>query len=1588
MRKMRKSCYLIGEDFLVIQCGDILISQGYFIEGLLSPLPEAHKWAIDNGINYYDTYHEFEIKLLEKGCDYLFSIANSQIISLSILSKVKQLSINYHDAPLPRYGGAHATEFAILNNEDYHGVTWHVINSKIDGGDILKQIIFPVDRDETTLSLNIKCYQHGLHLFDELIKQINIGSFQLTPQNLYKRSYHNRKKKPQNNGFIIWNIDAESLERSFRAFNIGSYDNKFSVLKFELGGILYVLDELKITSLKSNFLPGTIVNISEYEWQISTITHDITILKIVELDGSACSLLSLSDKYNLSIGQVLPSPTNHELALFTKLSEDIFQHESFWVYQYKKFQAAEFAFLQSVHVINNAIKLSEISKINMSDEILLKLHLEIGEHTEIEHIILTVWLIYLYRLGNKNNTGIGLTLLNRYHENSFEFSKFFSNKIPFLVKFNDDMNFKKAVSEVKNFIEITKNKQFYLKDILFRYKDLVCEQLSPQISVVIGEDCEELFCEKYLQSPLVLKIISGGKKIIWSGDQCLIENIPHLCQATKNVPGHIATLVESILSDKNLKIKKMEYLTSDEHRLFLQWNNTKKYYPKEKFIHQIFEDRVKATPNNIAIEYNETQLTYNQLNKKAIKLAHYLTNNFVITNQFIPVYLDPSVELIIVILGILKAGGVYIPIATSSPMKHLVSIILCSSPPFIVSKKSWVETINSATLEYNVKIKVLLLEENLSIDTLPTHNLNIKNKQNTLAYVIYTSGTTGHPKGVMIKHESLVNLILDTVCKLAITPTSRILQFASIGFDASIWEIFSALVGGGTLCIPSQDQKLVGKLLKKIIDYYRISLIILPPSALQTLSQYKINTLKTIVTGGEFCSKELASHWIRGVNLFNAYGPTEVTVCATMAALEHELPSNPPIGKLMANTIAYVLDKNCSLLPIGAIGELYLGGDGVGSGYLNQDELTQRFFIQNYFVKDSAQKLYRTRDLVRWLPNGELEYVGRLDNQVKIRGYRIELEAIEAQILHYHDIHQCAVTLQENKALGKFLVAYVASPHTNIDVDALRIQLKKTLPDYMIPSFFIYSKNLLLTASGKIDREKLKKFDSTQIINLKSYTPPCTEVEHRLVSIWSELLSVNPIGIHDDFFNLGGHSLILTNLSIKLMDELNYVLSLQQFFKLPTIAYLANLISNQKSSKSSANRNHLLLQDKILAPSIQPLSGIKHKERKFILLTGASGFLGVHLLYELYRMTNATIYCLIRCNSISEAFRKLENELDKYRLNITSMERIIPICGDLSKAQLGLSKVDYKDMSEKIDAIYHNGAYVNHLYSYERLRLSNVNSTVELLKLATVNKNKELHYVSTLSAGNGNRQHEITEKFCDIDKNFSQDLSGYNQTKLVAECLLSQAHARSIYVNIYRPGWILGQSLSGLMPTENNHLLLLLKGCIQLGYAPDFEMILNVLPVDFISKFIVSSSLDRQINSKIYNITHNDLSFSWKQLIDFSHNYGYEMQMISADLWREKILGINNENALYRLLALYRNSNDLIYKIQPTHRKIINFNMLDAMITMSLELPIDKEEFLNTLFNFFERTGFLVKKYLSSNTAEQKKSKTESIISLPCDCEY
>ena len=1529
------TCYLIGEDHLLIQCGEILLAKNYNIKGIFSPLKEAKIWAEENKIQCFDSFKDTETFLTQNKIDYLFSIVNSYIISEKILKNVKRIAINYHDGPLPRYGGANATSFAIINNEKKHGITWHVINNLIDGGEILIQSIFDIEPEETTFTLNVKCYQHGLKTFENLILSLHDSAHLKTKQNLDSRLYNNLNKKPLYNGFVDWDLSADYLERSIRSYTVGNYKNKFSTLKFKIGDKAYIIRDLKNTHKKSTKQAGCLLELSSEQLKIATATCDIIIYGIRDIYGEEISVSTLNKKRLCS--NLLASPSHQEGLEFQKISEELFKNENFWVKEYKNIHQTDFPFFTFPNKIILKNTLSIISKINLQKH-WGKIKKFCYSNEDQFLFFICIWLIYLFKLGNNQKFSIVI------EKNSIKFPEFISNDFLLNIEVDSNLDFIDFFHYVKEKLLLLEKNQGYLKDIFYRYPEINGKQQCP-IVVVFDEN------KKISHShALIFKISIVEKKIEWLIDENLIINSIYLKDIIKNISKHYQLLIKLILSNPRTSIKNFDPLSNQEKNKILNtWNNTR-IENSGKFIHEIIENIAQKYPNKKAVIYNKESITYKELIEKTNQLSVYFINKE-LHQKHIYVYSDKNLDLIIILLAVLKSGNVYIPIPLTTPQKNIDLIFKNSADPIVITTIK----LSSYLKKTSIRPKNVLFLEKIN---LKNNTKNIRSPYNLmledLAYILFTSGTTGIPKGVPIKHKGIPNLISYTISKLKVNSKSRILAFASIGFDASIWEILTTLAAGASLHIPNSNELLSGHTLKETITKNKISCVILPPSALQTISQYYFYTLKTVVTGGEYCSKELAKQWADKVRLINAYGPTETTVCVTMAIIKN-LQTSPPIGKPISNTKIYILDKNKHLVPVGVPGEIHISGKGLSPGYLNNHELTQKYFLINPY--ETNEVMYSTRDLARWLPNGDIEYIGRIDNQVKIRGFRIELEAIETQILHIPSIEQCVVTVQENLIFGKYILAYIIGKKIIINSSKIKEILKKHLPDYMIPNFFIVLNTLPMTSNGKINRKKLPIFDPHIRTDLSLYKPPKSTLEKRLSEIWSCLFEVTPIGIEDNFFDLGGHSLIVTNLSVCLQKEFNYALSLRGFFKNPVISNLANLIINQENQITTCSNS---IRDLILPSEIQPAS-VKNHQLKTILLTGCNGFLGVHLLYELLNKDKYTIFCHIRADSKNDGISKIKHAFSKYRLSSKKFDLIHVFCGDLSKPRLGLLDDEFEFLATEVDIICHNGAYVHHLYNYEMLYDANVRSTMEILKLSSSKKNKKIHYISTLSAISNHhlKANKILEEFVNYQLNITEGLSGYNQTKLASECLLAQAKDIGIDVNIYRPGWIMGQYETGIVSPENNHLLLLIKGCIQMGVAPNWKNFkLNILPVDFISKFIVEIMLKNERENKVFNLSSNHLQISWIELINYFSSNGYSIKLVSIKKWQESLNKIDTNNAMYNLLALYKD-NQILQKIHRPNTQICNDNMLNALNKIECNLNLIKEELLSNSVNFLKKYGFI-----------------------------
>ncbi|TRT98013.1 MAG: amino acid adenylation domain-containing protein, partial [Microcystis aeruginosa Ma_AC_P_19900807_S300] len=662
---------------------------------------------------------------------------------------------------------------------------------------------------------------------------------------------------------------------------------------------------------------------------------------------------------------------------------------------------------------------------------------------------------------------------------------------------------------------------------------------------------------------LTLAMVStdDGLKGVWEYNTDLFES-----STIERLSGHFLNLLGGIVANPQAQISQLPLLTESEtHQLLIEWNNTQVDYPEYKCIHQLFEEQVKRTPDAVAVVCSGQQLTYNELNSRANQLAHYLRKLGVKADTLVGISLERSLEMIVGLLAILKAGGAYVPLDPDYPSERLQFAIADAQLSFLLTQEGLINKLP----EHQAPL-ILLEQIGEEINQNSQDNLTGVVTANNLANLIYTSGSTGKPKGVMVEHRGLFNLATEQIKTFNLQSNSRLLQFASLNFDASIWEIIMAMGAGAALYLDSKDALMPGLPLMGILKDYGITHIILPPSALAALPLEEIPELQTIIVGGEACSEELSKQWARGRNFFNAYGPTETSVCATVEKWTDETVK-VTIGRPIANTQVYILDSHLQPVPIGVVGELHIGGLGLARGYLNRPELTQEKFIPNPFEKDEvipptplnkggneSSKLYKTGDLGRYLPDGNIEYVGRIDNQVKLRGFRIELGEIEAVLSQNDAVQSSCVIVREDNPGDKRLVAYVVpQPEINLTINEIRQFLRAKLPDYMVPTAFILLDAFPLTPNGKIDRRALPVPD---LQSQGEYIAPRNAIEEKMAQIWAEVLKLQRVSIENNFFELGGHSLLATQVISRLQETFEIVLPLRYLFESPTIAQLSGVI--------------------------------------------------------------------------------------------------------------------------------------------------------------------------------------------------------------------------------------------------------------------------------------------------------------------------------------------------------------------------------------------------------------------------------------------
>lgn len=962
--------------------------------------------------------------------------------------------------------------------------------------------------------------------------------------------------------------------------------------------------------------------------------------------------------------------------------------------------------------------------------------------------------------------------------------------------------------------------------------------------------------------------------------------------------------------------------SQDREQLLHDFNKTGWDYQQEETLASLFRKQADLHPDHIAVVYQDQKMTYRELDQKSNQIANALAEEGVREGIYVPVWLNRSLEWVVAVLGIVKTGAAYVPVDPAYPSKRVEYILSDTSAKVIITNNT-LET--SFSEKENIKvIDPGTLENQNHLSSQP---LDIKIHQDALAYTIYTSGSTGKPKGVMVTHRAIQHLVTWHNHYFHVDHTSKLSLVAGLAFDISVWETWSALSSGATLFIAEDEERtdvsaLVGYFSKNHITHGFVPTVLVPAFIEKTRS-YSDLVLKYLFTAGEKLKPVLTTEL--SYELIDYYGPTECTVYATFRKVKDingKYVSS--IGKPIANAKAYILSENMELLPVGAVGELFIGGDLLAQGYLNNEELTAAKFITNPFRKN--EKIYRTGDLAKWLPDGDIEFLGRIDNQVKIRGFRVELGEVERTLSRQENIQEATVITKDTLTNNKYLVAFIV-PESNAekDITSVRNLLKEELPGYMIPAQIIFIDKIPLTANGKTDVNFLKELADKEAKELISFEPPTNETERIIADIWSSELERPVINITDNFFDIGGNSLLVAVVAVALQRRLDIKVYLRDIYQYPVLQQLSEvLIRRSEEEREAAPKEDVepyveLQKDVYLAPGTVFAGGfdpVQLENPSAIFLTGVTGFVGIHLLQELLDTTSADIYCLVRAQDEFQAMEKIDRCYKQYHIVRKEEQkiRIIPVTGDLALPSLGLSEDTFRMLAVKVDLIYHSGSSVNFIEPYSYMKAPNVEGLREIIKLAGAERTKCLALLSTISVYSWG--HIFTGKTVmmesdDIEQNLmsvSKDI-GYVRSKWVMEAVADLAAKEGLPLITYRLGYAMCHSETGAS-APYQWWSGLVKNCVEFKSYPALtELREGLITVDYMTKAMAYITKNKEALGKKFNlIASPETNLTLEDFFGLMKKYyPFTLEGLPYKEWRKQWED-DSKNRLYPLTSLFKDN--------------------------------------------------------------------------------
>ncbi|KAH3851282.1 linear gramicidin synthase subunit D-like [Dreissena polymorpha] len=1575
------TCASIGEGNLLLFCLHELQSKNISINVVFTNSEGSEAFCIQNGIPCYKRNANL-VEILERfETDYLFSISNPTILKNDVLKLPRRETINYHDSPLPAYAGVHATSWAIMRGEKTHGISWHVVEVGIDTGDILESEAVDILEEDSALTLNLKCIEAAKRAFERLTNDIVCNKLQYRKQDESDRSYFGLYAIPPDVGVLKFTEDVDTIYNSARALEFGHHDNALGSPKIKTAnGTCFIVTNVSkapLSSRTSHSAPGTILDVFDDTVVVATKTEPIQV-SVADLHGNHIPQNRFKD-YCLEVGHALDSRfdgNEADLLAFRK-------KETFWRNKMVHYEPTMF-YRQKMNVVASIINFSNKIAVKSVVIDLKRAMLESPCVEEYSTFLQTCFVAFLARINCTSTVHVGILADKKSIPNDCQ--DLYSSIAHCTFNLDCSARTNDVIDKCMREIQQYKDAGTYLHDMFYRYPVLRGTRRFPHHNIVMSGPRPSSLTDGKLQD-----ILFDCNVLLFFGDkngtelQVMYHERPaqdfsHITDVLQ----HFSTFLNEMSDAKESQpLQSISLVTSsDMDKFYAVPGNIQTKEETQESLAGLVDKQCQLTPMSIAIKSTTSMMTYNKLSAEINALANKITERAKCardcSKQVIGIHMPNSIAYTVTLLAVVKSEHAFLPLPIDLPADRIVFTLkdamvrkmLMTKEVYSKCDLNGLTPSMSVSFEHQILDKTVVMVEFGSEKNDNKIYINGQNdysdifngqspsknrkdhhdvKENDFLYLMYTSGSTGRPKGVKVKESGVINLSRAQIMCWDLVPGDVIAQFASIGFDASISEIFTSILSGSTLAVLGSTERL-GSEFVSAITKMKASVITLPPSALNIYSPDDLPTLKKVVTAGEACTLNIANKWTShgGIRFFNAYGPTEGTVCAT--CYEHfadtryeDVNRELPIGRAIDGVQVYIFDAYMHPVPPDVVGELCIGGKGLAHGYIGHaSHFTKERFVQNPLVKTKSL-LYKTGDHAFQDSDGNITYVGRTDDQVKIRGNRIDLSEIEQVLIQHPKVEMAVVVVHKCSSTSDLSVAAYVAP-TFIYISELREYLAKVIPKYMMPTFIqkLEVKDFPQTVNGKINRKKLEQDEIVHDQQVNDGHSHLNDMQLTVARLWCRVFKFDESFVYSlhrqsSFSELGGNSLQLVLLMRVLEDEFNFKISFTDLGSADTLEEFSDVIRRRRDMQakseieiadsvtdlrtmiyhdSELDSNFVANPERRRSIHLLDFSSMTckmgtSKHPKNILLSGVTGFLGAFLLSEIMEQSNSHVCCMVRETTETRGIGRIIENMRNYGLwKFEYAPRIAVVLSDLSLENLGIAPDIYKSLCNAIDVVFMNAAMMNFNTPYEDHRVANVIGTKEFIRFATTGVQKYLFTTSSLSVflfpdvkiGKDGQRLVLSESdFMEDPLNLE---GGYAQSKWASERLVLQALDSLPGGAIFRPARVSGQSIDGVGP-KNDLFASIMLGMSKMGSYPDMDFPFDLTPVDFCAKAMIEITLkicnedESQSMPRVYHLFNRD-TIEFRELFD-----GMDMQPLPLDDWRCQLRKLEGNKELLPLTPFF-----------------------------------------------------------------------------------